>query len=59
MKALVKSKPERGIWMQDIDVPKGEARIRTQMTAGLNTDQLDQAVEAFTEVGLELGVISP
>ena len=39
-------------------VPKGEARIRTQMTAGLTRQQLDHAVEAFTEVGLELGVIT-
>ena len=39
-------------------VPKGEARIRTQMTAGLTREQLDDAVGAFTEVGLELGVIT-
>lgn len=39
-------------------VPKGEARIRTQMTAGLTRKQLDQAVGAFTEVGRELKVIS-
>ncbi len=39
-------------------VPKGEARIRTQMTAGLTREQLDQAVGAFTEVGRELKVIS-
>ncbi|MGB5334595.1 MAG: glycine C-acetyltransferase [Woeseiaceae bacterium] len=38
-------------------VPKGQARIRTQMSAGLTRDQLDQAIEAFTEVGQELGVI--
>jgi glycine C-acetyltransferase len=53
---------ERGIYVIGFSypvVPKGEARIRTQMTAGLTTDQLDQAVEAFTEVGLELGVITP
>ncbi len=39
-------------------VPKGEARIRTQMSAGLSREQLDTAVEAFTTVGRELGVIS-
>ena len=39
-------------------VPQGEARIRTQMTAGLTRKQLDQAVEAFTEVGRELKVIN-
>jgi glycine C-acetyltransferase len=52
---------ERGIYVIGFSypvVPEGEARIRTQMTAGLTTDQLDRAVEASTEVGLELGVIS-
>jgi glycine C-acetyltransferase len=38
-------------------VPKGEARIRTQMSAGLTRAQLDQAIDAFTTVGRELGVI--
>jgi len=39
-------------------VPEGQARIRTQMSAGLSREQLDQAVEAFTEIGRELKVIS-
>ena len=39
-------------------VPKGEARIRTQMSAGLEREHLDRAVDAFTDVGRELGVIS-
>ena len=39
-------------------VPKGEARIRTQMSAGLTREQLDRAVEAFTDVGRELGVVN-
>ena len=38
-------------------VPKGEARIRTQMSAGLDRTHLDKAVQAFAEVGRELGVI--
>jgi glycine C-acetyltransferase len=38
-------------------VPKGQARIRTQMSAGLNRDQLDKAVNAFAGVGRELKVI--
>jgi len=38
-------------------VPKGEARIRTQMSAGLTREQLDFAVEAFTDVARELKVI--
>ena len=39
-------------------VPKGQARIRTQMSAGLTREHLDQAVDAFTAVGKELGVIN-
>lgn len=38
-------------------VPQGQARIRTQMSAGLTRPQLDKAIEAFTEVGRELKVI--
>ncbi|MDJ0916203.1 MAG: glycine C-acetyltransferase [Woeseiaceae bacterium] len=39
-------------------VPKGQARIRTQMSAGLDRSHLDKAIDAFTDVGRELGVIS-
>lgn len=39
-------------------VPKGLARIRTQMSAGHTPEQIDRAVAAFTKVGKELGVIS-
>ena len=39
-------------------VPKGEARIRTQMSAGLERADLDAALAAFGKVGRELGVIS-
>ncbi len=38
-------------------VPKGQARIRTQMSAALTRAQLEQALEAFARVGRELGVI--
>ena len=38
-------------------VPKGQARIRTQMSAALTREQLDRAIAAFTTVGRELGVI--
>ena len=38
-------------------VPMGKARIRTQMSAALSTDDVDTAIAAFTAVGLELGVI--
>ena len=39
-------------------VPKGEARIRTQMSAGHTREQLEHAVDAFTRIGRELGVLS-
>jgi glycine C-acetyltransferase len=39
-------------------VPKGEARIRTQMSAAHSAEDIDRAVEAFGKVGRELGVIS-
>jgi glycine C-acetyltransferase len=38
-------------------VPKGQARIRTQMSAAHERAHLDRAVEAFAKVGRELGVI--
>jgi len=38
-------------------VPKGQARIRTQMSAAHTKEDLDFAVEAFAKVGRELGVI--
>ena len=38
-------------------VPKGQARIRTQMSAALTRAQLERALEAFGDVGRELGVI--
>ena len=39
-------------------VPKGQARIRTQMSAAHTKEDLDFAVNAFAKVGKELGVIS-
>jgi glycine C-acetyltransferase len=38
-------------------VPKGEARIRVQVSAAHERHHLDQAVAAFRKVGLELGVL--
>ncbi|HRX40414.1 MAG TPA: glycine C-acetyltransferase [Parvularculaceae bacterium] len=38
-------------------VPKGQARIRTQMCAGHTDEQVDEAIAAFTKVGKALGVI--
>lgn len=39
-------------------VPKGQARIRTQMSAAHTPEHIEKAVQAFTKVGRELGVIS-
>ncbi len=38
-------------------VPKGEARVRVQMSAAHTREQLEQALEAFAKVGRELGII--
>jgi glycine C-acetyltransferase len=51
---------ERGVYVIGFSypvVPKGQARIRTQMSAAHTREQLERAVQAFTEVGRELGVI--
>ncbi|MDW9419101.1 glycine C-acetyltransferase [Sinorhizobium meliloti] len=50
---------ERGIYVIGFSfpvVPKGQARIRTQMSAAHSTSDIDRAVEAFGEVGKELSV---
>ena len=39
-------------------VPRGAARIRTQMNAALTRDDLDFALEAFAKAGREVGVLS-
>ncbi|KJY76472.1 glycine C-acetyltransferase [Vibrio nigripulchritudo] len=38
-------------------VPKGQARIRTQMSAAHSKEQLDKAIDAFIEVGRDMGII--
>lgn len=38
-------------------VPKGQARIRVQLSAGHEIEHLDKAIAAFTKVGKELGVL--
>jgi glycine C-acetyltransferase len=38
-------------------VPKGEARIRVQLSAGHEREHLDKAIEAFIKVGKKLNVI--
>ena len=39
-------------------VPKGQARVRTQMSAAHSREQLDRAIDAFIEVGKQLQLIS-
>ncbi|NNC77031.1 MAG: glycine C-acetyltransferase, partial [Woeseiaceae bacterium] len=51
---------ERGVYVIGFAfpvVPKGQARIRTQMSAGLTKEQLDTAIDAFGDVGREMGII--
>ncbi len=38
-------------------VPKGQARIRTQISAAHTREHLDRAIDAFTRIGHELGVL--
>lgn len=38
-------------------VPKGEARIRVQLSAGHDEEHVDKAIAAFTQAGKELGII--
>jgi len=39
-------------------VPKGQARIRTQISAAHTKEQLDKAISAFTRIGQEMGIIA-
>lgn len=51
---------QRGVYVVGFSfpvVPRGEARIRTQMSAAHTRGQLEHAVSAFTEAGKELGCI--
>ena len=51
---------EKGIYVIGFYYPvvaKGQARIRVQISAAHTRAQLDKAIQAFTEVGKELGVI--
>ena len=51
---------ERGIYVIGFSypvVPKGQARIRVQLSAAHTPEHIDQAVAAFTAVGQELGII--
>src|SRR5262249_26532512 len=39
-------------------VPKGQARIRVQLSAAHSSDDIDRAIDAFAAVGRELGVVA-
>ena len=38
-------------------VPKGQARVRTQMSAALSREQIDHAIKAFIKVGQQVGLL--
>lgn len=51
---------EKGIYVIGFSfpvVPKGQARIRTQMSAAHSREQLDRAIDAFIEVGRDMEII--
>lgn len=51
---------EKGVFVTAFSfpvVPRGQDRIRTQMSAALNRDMLDRAIDAFESVGRDMGVI--
>lgn len=59
--AMAEKMLERGIYVIGFSfpvVPKGQARIRTQMSAAHSSEDIDRCVAAFEEVGKELGLIS-
>jgi len=45
----------KGLWFPV--VPRGEARLRAQISAALRKKDIDRALEAFEKVGKKLGVI--
>ena len=58
--AMAQALDERGVFVAGFFfpvVPKGQARIRTQMSAALSEADVDRAIEAFRDAGRQLGVI--
>ena len=58
--AIAEDLLERGIYVISFSypvVPKGEARIRVQMSAAHSRNQLDRAIDAFTDVAREHGAL--
>ncbi|MGR3506496.1 MAG: glycine C-acetyltransferase [Paracoccaceae bacterium] len=52
---------EKGVFVTAFSfpvVPRGQDRIRTQMSAALSRDMLDRAIDAFESVGRDMGVIA-
>jgi len=52
---------QRGIFVVGFSypvVPRGQARIRVQISAGHEIDQIDHAITVFTEVGKDLGLLN-
>ncbi len=57
---LAKALDERGVYVAGFFfpvVPKGQARIRTQMSAALTAEDVDAAVAAFKDAGKALGIV--
>ncbi|WP_322866201.1 glycine C-acetyltransferase [Aquicoccus sp. G2-2] len=51
----------RGVYVAPFSfpvVPKGQDRIRTQMSAAHSREELDTAIDAFIEVGCEMGLVA-
>ncbi len=58
--ALAAALTEKGVYVTAFSypvVPKGKARIRTQMSAALDEDDVGRAIEAFVEAGRATGLI--
>ncbi|MEH8017626.1 glycine C-acetyltransferase [Rheinheimera muenzenbergensis] len=58
---MAKRMLEQGIYVVGFSfpvVPKGQARIRTQISAAHTTEQLDKAIDAFIRIGKDMGVIA-
>jgi glycine C-acetyltransferase len=57
---LAQALDERGLFVAGFFfpvVPKGQARIRTQMSAALTEGDIDFAIAAFAEAGKALGIV--
>ena len=58
--AMARALFEKGVYVSGFFfpvVPKGQARIRTQMSAALTKADLDAALDSFEEAGRECGVL--